>query len=67
MRESVQVFIAPPEPGVLRERLLARGTDPAEAIDARLEVAEQELGRPGRVLATASSTTTEPRRRVSWS
>ncbi len=43
MRESVQVFIAPPEPGVLRERLLARGTDPAEAIDARLEVAEQEL------------------------
>ncbi|MGA8745549.1 MAG: guanylate kinase [Solirubrobacterales bacterium] len=43
MRESVQVFIAPPDPGVLRERLLARGTDAAEAIDARLEVAEQEL------------------------
>ena len=43
MRESVQVFIAPPEPDVLRERLLARGTDSAEAIDARLEVAEQEL------------------------
>jgi guanylate kinase len=43
MRESVQVFIAPPEPGVLRERLLARSTDSPEAIDARLEVAEQEL------------------------
>jgi guanylate kinase len=43
MRESVQVFIAPPDPSVLRERLLGRGTDAAEAIDARLEVAEQEL------------------------
>ncbi len=43
MRESVQVFIAPPDPVVLRERLLARATDSAEAIDARLEVAEQEL------------------------
>lgn len=43
MRESVQVFIAPPDPGVLRERLEARGADSADAIDARLEVAEQEL------------------------
>lgn len=43
MRESVQVFIAPLEPAVLRERLRGRGTDSAEAIDARLEVAEQEL------------------------
>jgi guanylate kinase len=43
MRESVQVFIAPPDPSILRERLLSRGTDSAEAIDARLEVAEQEL------------------------
>lgn len=43
MRESVQVFIAPPDPAILRERLLARGTDSAEAIDSRLEVAEQEL------------------------
>jgi guanylate kinase len=43
MRESVQVFIAPPDPAVLRERLLSRGTDSAEAIDTRLEVAEQEL------------------------
>lgn len=43
MRESVQVFIAPPAPAVLRERLDARGTDSAEAIDARLEVAAQEM------------------------
>jgi guanylate kinase len=43
MRESIQVFIAPPDPAVLRERLEARGTDSAAAIDARLEVAEQEL------------------------
>jgi guanylate kinase len=43
MRESVQVFIAPPDPGVLRQRLESRGADSAAAIDARLEVAEQEL------------------------
>ena len=43
MRESVQVFIAPPDPSVLRERLNARGTDPPHAIDARLEVAAQEM------------------------
>jgi guanylate kinase len=43
MRESVLVFIAPLDPAVLRERLLDRGTDSAEAIDARLEVAEIEL------------------------
>jgi guanylate kinase len=43
MRESVQVFIAPPDPAVLRERLDSRGTDSPEAIDARLEVAAQEM------------------------
>ena len=43
MRESVQVFIAPPDPAVLRERLDSRGTDSAAAIDARLEVAAQEM------------------------
>jgi guanylate kinase len=43
MRESVQVFIAPPEATQLRRRLEGRGTDSAEAIDARLQVAEQEL------------------------
>jgi len=43
MRESIQVFIAPPAPAVLRERLDARGTDAPDAIDARLEVAAQEM------------------------
>jgi len=43
MRESVQVFIAPPDPAVLRQRLDGRGTDSREAIDARLEVAEGEM------------------------
>jgi len=41
--DSVQIFIAPPDPAVLRERLLGRGTDSIEAIDERLKVAEQEL------------------------
>jgi guanylate kinase len=43
MRESIQVFIAPPTPAVLRERLDGRGTDAPHAIDARLEVAAQEM------------------------
>jgi guanylate kinase len=43
MRESVQVFIAPSDPAVLRHRLESRGADSAEAIDARLDVAEQEM------------------------
>jgi len=43
MRESIQVFIAPPAPAVLRERLDARGTDSPDAIDSRLEVAAQEM------------------------
>ena len=47
MRESVQVFIAPPDPSVLRERLESRGTDTQDAIDARLKVAEVELAAQG--------------------
>lgn len=43
MPESVQVFIAPPTPESLRERLLGRGTDSAEQIDERLRTAELEL------------------------
>jgi guanylate kinase len=41
--DSVQIFIAPPDESVLRDRLQGRGTDSAEAIDRRLKVAEQEL------------------------
>ncbi len=43
MPESMQVFIAPPEPGSLRERLERRGTDSGDAIDDRLRTAEREL------------------------
>jgi guanylate kinase len=43
MPESVQVFIAPPAPESLRERLARRGTDSAEQIDQRLKTAELEL------------------------
>jgi len=43
MPEAVQVFIAPPSPEVLRERLLRRGTDSPEGIARRLEQAEREL------------------------
>jgi guanylate kinase len=41
--DSIQIFIAPPDESVLRDRLQGRGTDSAEAIDRRLKVAEQEL------------------------
>ena len=47
MRESVQVFIAPPDPAALRHRLESRGTDSLQAIDSRLEVAAQELAARG--------------------
>jgi guanylate kinase len=43
MPESVQVFIAPPTPANLRERLAKRGTDSADQIDERLRTAEIEL------------------------
>jgi guanylate kinase len=41
--DSVQIFIAPPDESVLRDRLQGRGTDSADAIDRRLKMAEQEL------------------------
>ena len=37
------MFIAPPDPAALRERLEGRGTDDAEAISERLRTAEIEL------------------------
>ena len=45
--DSIQIFIAPPDPGDLRSRLEGRGTDSAEAIDSRLETAEHELAVQG--------------------
>jgi guanylate kinase len=43
MPEAVQIFIAPPDERVLRERLEGRGTDSPEAIEQRLRTAEVEL------------------------
>ena len=43
MPAAVLVFIAPPDPGALRERLEGRGTDTGEAISERLRTAEIEL------------------------
>ena len=45
--DSIQIFIAPPDPAILRERLSGRGTDSADAIDKRLETAEIELASQG--------------------
>ena len=44
MPDAVQVFIAPPSPATLRERLEGRGTDSPEQIASRLAVADDELG-----------------------
>jgi guanylate kinase len=43
MPEAVQVFIAPPSLDALRTRLIGRGTDDAEEVERRLQVAEEEL------------------------
>lgn len=43
MPEAVQVFVAPPAFEVLRQRLVGRGTDSPEAIEARLQVASEEM------------------------
>jgi guanylate kinase len=43
MPDAVLVFIAPPSPATLRQRLEARGTDTPEAISERLRTAETEL------------------------
>ncbi len=43
MPEAVAVFIAPPSREALRARLVGRGTDSSEQVDARLKTAEREL------------------------
>jgi guanylate kinase len=43
MPEAVQVFIAPPSLEALRERLVGRGTDTPEDVEARLRTAQEEL------------------------
>jgi guanylate kinase len=41
--DAVAVFIAPPSPEALRTRLVHRGTDGPEEVEARLRTAEGEL------------------------
>jgi guanylate kinase len=43
MPSAVQVFIAPPSLDALRARLVGRGTDVPEQIEARLRTAEREV------------------------
>jgi guanylate kinase len=43
MPDAVAVFIAPPSLEALRARLVGRGTDSPEEVDARLQTAEREL------------------------
>ncbi len=45
--QAVQVFIAPPSLDALRTRLIGRGTDADDEVDARLRVATQELAAQG--------------------
>jgi guanylate kinase len=43
MPEAVQIFIAPPSEEALRMRLIGRGTDDTEQVEARLATAHREL------------------------
>jgi guanylate kinase len=43
MPDAVTVFIAPPSREALRARLVGRGTDSSEQVDARMRTAEREL------------------------
>ncbi len=43
MPEAVRIFIAPPSEEALRTRLIGRGTDDAEQVEARLATARAEL------------------------
>jgi guanylate kinase len=43
MPEAVRIFIAPPSEAALRERLIGRGTDDPEQVEARLRTAREEL------------------------
>ena len=43
LMDSVSVFILPPSPEVLRQRLIARGTDTPEELEVRLRNAPGEL------------------------
>jgi guanylate kinase len=45
--DAVQIFIRPPDDDALRDRLVGRGTDDADQVARRLEVAQEELAAAG--------------------
>lgn len=45
--DAVAIFIAPPSAQALRARLVGRGTDDAEQVEARLRTAREELAAQG--------------------
>ena len=47
MPEAVRIFIAPPNEEALRNRLVGRGTDDPEQVEARLRTAHEELAAQG--------------------
>ena len=47
MPEAVRIFIAPPTEEALRNRLVGRGTDDPEQVEARLRTAREELAAQG--------------------
>jgi guanylate kinase len=47
MPEAVRIFIAPPSEEALRNRLVGRGTDDPEQVEARLRTAHGELAAQG--------------------
>jgi guanylate kinase len=47
MPDAVRIFIAPPSEDALRARLIARGTDDPDQVQARLAAARDELGAQG--------------------
>jgi guanylate kinase len=47
MPEAVRIFVAPPSEEALRNRLVGRGTDDPEQVEARLRTAHEELAAQG--------------------
>ena len=47
MPEAVRIFVAPPNEEALRNRLVGRGTDDPEQVEARLRTANEELAAQG--------------------
>ena len=47
MPEAIRIFIAPPSEEALRNRLVGRGTDDPEQVEARLQTAHDELAAQG--------------------